>query len=778
MFSSIPSFVHPASEAFATLSSSHALTYDPSHDFTHVAATDTTVGSDGTTDYKDMTWGKQPGGGLKEADDVRIAHIKKVDSTTSVGLYAEDFVKYFSYEGSLAVAGKAFFQTGGGTQKIAYSLTGLDPDCLGHAPGPKANSCGIHIHTGTDCTSNAGGHWYYTSSDPWTSVTYRSGSGSFSVTTGLTEKEITGHAFIVHGFDGGRIGCATIKDKGVVVASFQSGGLEYESVYVDQAHMYGYSTCKSYGRCHATQEVGAACHKQDDPDMKGYCYTSSAGHLECGRVIKASHRFGGVPVDTAPYSPMVSCPRGSPGTSDNPTGIEVQAKRFLYAGCMIDSDPAYEPAAEVHVPNMCLTPATYKPGCMFPGASNFVHGSKQPTFCQYKTAGCTSKTALNYNDKATPEDDDGSCIEPLPGCTLKDTGYWEVDAKTPGFQSLYHGSTGRNEGIHALPDHKTVTNYDPKANVLKDCKIAIEGCMDSTAVNYEPAATINSGTWCIPKIEGCMMPDRFAGSSLVATRTYSGASNFDPSATKQDVKSCKTEREGCLDPNAINYDKHATVAAKCYLAVPSCLDPKKYNYACIGEAANKPTKCATTLSPYEATGATVHVEEMCLSTDEDFTASTTAGSYEVTVTIVFAGTVDDLTEEVKGEMAKKMADKLGVDQSKIKVVVKSGSVIVTFIILTDSPEARNTLTAAIDKELITKAQADALFAGTGAPVVISTPTYTVVYVVGSANNAPIIAGAVVGGLALVCLIVIVYMKVKKKGCFASGGSYDKAVVPA
>jgi len=67
------------------------------------------------------------------------------------------------------------------------------------------------------CIDNAGGH-YYTGSvtaDPWTSIAYTSDSsgatsGSLSVTTGGSSAEVAGRAMIIHGFDGGRIGCAIL----------------------------------------------------------------------------------------------------------------------------------------------------------------------------------------------------------------------------------------------------------------------------------------------------------------------------------------------------------------------------------------------------------------------------------------------------------------------------------------------------------------------------------------------------------------------------------------
>ena len=75
----------------------------------------------------------------------------------------------------------------------------------------------MHIHAGSTCTGDALGHFYTgaVTSDPWTSISYTSSAGgeasdTFVVNTGASSSELVGKAFIVHGFDGGRIGCALL----------------------------------------------------------------------------------------------------------------------------------------------------------------------------------------------------------------------------------------------------------------------------------------------------------------------------------------------------------------------------------------------------------------------------------------------------------------------------------------------------------------------------------------------------------------------------------------
>lgn len=96
------------------------------------------------------------------------------------------------------------------------------PSACAHPPTSPVGSFlvapgGIHIHAGTDCNSDARGH-YYTGSvttDPWTNVVYRangnSASGSSTVNTGATNQEVTGKAMIIHNYAGGRIACAILR---------------------------------------------------------------------------------------------------------------------------------------------------------------------------------------------------------------------------------------------------------------------------------------------------------------------------------------------------------------------------------------------------------------------------------------------------------------------------------------------------------------------------------------------------------------------------------------
>merc|ERR1711988_1725333 len=108
---------------------------------------------------------------------------------------------------------------------------------------------------------------------------------------------------------------------------------------------------------------------------------------------------------------------------------------------------------------------------------NFDPAAKQPGFCKFPTEGCTAPTP-----------------------------YAGVEAGTPMYKSGFYGAAGAGSAggwpylkvFSSVYTGRAVTNYNSAANNNTGCIVAVEGCMDSTAVNYDSNATINSYTWCVP----------------------------------------------------------------------------------------------------------------------------------------------------------------------------------------------------------------------------------------------------------------------------------------
>jgi hypothetical protein len=111
----------------------------------------------------------------------------------------------------------------------------------------------------------------------------------------------------------------------------------------------------------------------------------------------------------------------------------------------------------------------------------------------------------------------------------------------------------------------TANNYDPNATIDDgSCTYTVLGCTDSTAINFDPLANVDDGS-CIASVLGCTDP--------VAT-------NFDPLSNVDDgTCSYSNTVLGCTDPLAFNYDPLAnTDDGSCIAIVNGCTDPSAGNY--------------------------------------------------------------------------------------------------------------------------------------------------------------------------------------------------------
>lgn len=116
-----------------------------------------------------------------------------------------------------------------------------------------------------------------------------------------------------------------------------------------------------------------------------------------------------------------------------------------------------------------------------------------------------------------------------------------------------------------------------------DCNSEIIGCTDSSAFNYNPAATLNDEN-CEPIIIGCMSIDADNYNSEANTDdgciyygcTYANSINYDPTANTDDG-SCIDAIYGCTDQDADNYFAEANVDnGQCQYF--GCIDPAACNY--------------------------------------------------------------------------------------------------------------------------------------------------------------------------------------------------------
>jgi hypothetical protein len=451
-------------------------------------------------------------------------------------------------------------------------------------------------------------------------------------------------------------------------------------------HMFGYATCHWIRKCNTieypNEAPGSACSAPlAGVTYSGFCFRAQGGTLECGYTSAIDDEYGESPVSftsTGAGGIVRRCPTGSPAKSAG----QYTSKRMKIAGCMVPTDASYDAIAEVHVPAYCTTPTDYKKGCLLPAALNFDPAAVQCGECTWPTKGCTDSNSFNYNVKATVSDSANypCTVARLNGCTVKSAAFEGVPTDSPGynngkfaFQNV--GTQYYPKGSGIVPfQANSVTNYNSEANANTGCVVAVEGCMDSTAVNYNALATVNSNSWCIPKVVGCMDP---------------AAANYAPAATVNSATDCIAARPGCQDPTALNYDSKATVSKgiACYLATKGCLNPSAKNAYCPNYLDESPCTPASASNP---SGVTDHKSYECRF--EDFPPAPPAPpsprfppveegikqTYKLKLKITIEGVCPSAIDTSGEPMATAFATFQGVSLDDVNVDIDMCGVVTTF----------------------------------------------------------------------------------------------------
>jgi hypothetical protein len=126
------------------------------------------------------------------------------------------------------------------------------------------------------------------------------------------------------------------------------------------------------------------------------------------------------------------------------------------------------------------------------------------------------------------------------------------------------------EGVIGCMD-STALNYNPLANMPDNCTPIILGCTNSLAFNYDPLANVDDSS-CVSIIIGCMDTTAF---------------NFNPTANTNDQSSCIPVILGCMDDTMFNYNAAAnTDDSSCIPIVFGCTDPAAFNYDSLANTNN------------------------------------------------------------------------------------------------------------------------------------------------------------------------------------------------
>jgi Cu/Zn superoxide dismutase len=125
-----------------------------------------------------------------------------------------------------------------GTDRICVggNVDALQPDILSFQAGGldcnATNGCGVHIHSGTDCTDSTtqGGHFYnadVVDVDPWLLVGYErtnaNGEAFYLQCLVTGEANNEGHALIVHSEDGSRLSCGILQFETTTTEAIANG---------------------------------------------------------------------------------------------------------------------------------------------------------------------------------------------------------------------------------------------------------------------------------------------------------------------------------------------------------------------------------------------------------------------------------------------------------------------------------------------------------------------------------------------------------------------------
>jgi len=201
-------------------------------------------------------------------------------------------------------------------------------------------------------------------------------------------------------------------------------------------------------------------------------------------------------------------------------------------------------------------------GCLDATAYNYSDTANTADTCYYNP-GCTSPAYLEYYTQGyTADIDDTSCVNlAVFGCT---------DINAFNYDASANVDNGGCVAVVIGCMNPLAYNYNANANTAGNCIPVVTGCTSSIALNYNPLANTDDGS-CIGVVYGCMDPNAF---------------NYNPLANVEDG-SCVDIVYGCMDATMFNYDPLANIDnGNCIPFVYGCTDSTMFNYNPLANADN------------------------------------------------------------------------------------------------------------------------------------------------------------------------------------------------
>jgi len=330
--------------------------------------------------------------------------------------------------------------------------------------------------------------------------------------------------------------------------------------------------------------------------------------------------------------------------------------------------------------------------------------------------------------------------------------------------------------VVTLPSYGSVVSTTASANVLSSCTAVVEGCMDSTAVNYDSKANTNTNSWCVPPVLGCMMP----GPEEVTSPTHKyvvdgGSGNYSAAATVNHRPFCNIGRYGCTDATAINHDAFATIDdGSCYPTLPGCLDATALNFNC--SQADVFTNCNYAT---RSRVPTVHDQTVCkfeITSPPPPSPAIAPGAATKEVyqmNFVGGGTVEDYDAAkilaMKEDVVRTLPTTLPATVDNVTITITPASVNVLVQIDPPTGSTANDVLTALAPFLVSPAATQAIFS-TANVAVLSTPVTEVTTVVLPGPPPPppdtpvgAIVGGVIGGIVALLICIGICYFLSKRG---------------